>query len=161
ATMSAQPSFVIPNTIVGNGYTSTLSLANVANAPGDMTVSFGGYSRSLHMNANSATRVSVADFLQIPGTPQRSDAIRIDSSQPIVAAVDIENAVAVASIVSRPAATDVWYPNVVQGNGLSTVLSIATGATDASVIVDVYPSTGGTPHSAIITVKANQQISKG
>jgi hypothetical protein len=161
ATMSAQPSFVIPNTVVGNDYTSTLSLANVANAPADMTVSFGGYSRSLHMDANSATRVSVADFLQIPGTAQRSDAIRIDSSQPIVAAVDVANAVAVASMVSRPAATDVWYPNVAQGSGLSTVLSIATGATDANVMVEVYPSTGGTPQSTIITVKANQQISKG
>jgi hypothetical protein len=159
-TGSGQTSFVIPGGVVGGGYITTLSLANLSAGAADVTVSFVGNSKQVHINANSATSLSLADFLQIPVTPVRSDAVRVDSTQPVIAVVDIENTIAVVSLESRPAVTDAWFPNVAEGNGLSTMLSIATGATAANVTVEVYPSTGGTPQSATITVKGNQQVSK-
>jgi hypothetical protein len=157
---SAQTSFVIPYGVIGAGYVTTLSVTNLSDLAGDATISFAGVSKVIHVKQNSAMALSLADFLQIPITSMRSDAVRIDSSQPLLAVVDVQDPVALVSLGTRPAATDMWFPEVLQGNGLFTELTLASGAKAANVTVEVYSSVGGTPRTVTFTLNANQQTSK-
>ena len=157
---SAQTSLVIPTAITGSGYVTTLSLVNLSATAADAAISFAGGSRTVHLDANSAMRVPLANLLLLPVTTVLSDAVRIVSSQALLAVEDIESPLAVVSLSARPAAADVRFPHVAQGNGLFTGLAIATGAKPANVTVEVFSAAGGPPLSATFTMNANQQISK-
>jgi hypothetical protein len=160
AVSAAQTSLVIPAAVTGGGYATTLYLANPTGNAADATISYAGRSLSVHPGPNSATVMSLGDLLQIPNTTLRNDAVRITSTQPLLASLDIEDANAVVSLSAPPAKTDVVFPTVTQGNGLFTGLAVATGGADTSVTVEAYPPTGGSPVSTTIILKANQQMSQ-
>src|SRR5439155_25943405 len=86
---SAQTSLVIPTAITGSGYVTTLSLVNLSATAADAAISFAGGSRTVHLDANSAMRVPLANLLLLPVTTVLSDAVRIVSSQALLAVEDI------------------------------------------------------------------------
>ena len=164
---AAQSAMVIPNGVTGAGYVTTLALANTGVAGVDVTVSFAGFSRILRLESNTATRISLADFLQIPVVQIRSGAVRVNvagtifgTRSSLVGVVDIQSLDEVVSLGSRPASTDSWFAHVAHGNGLFTGLALATGSVAATITVDVYPADGGAPKSATFTLGANQQTAK-
>jgi len=161
-----QSSFVIPDAVTGAGYTTVLALANIGSLAVDAQVSFGGISKSVHLNANAATRVSLSDLLQFPSSDLRTGAVRVDVSgifgghASLLGVADIQNAWSATPIGVRPASTDIWFPHVANGNGMYTGLAIATGSTATTVSIDVYLPNGGAPQSATINLGPNQQIAK-
>jgi hypothetical protein len=164
---SRQLSMAIPAAVTGPGYVSWLTLANVTSLGLEATVYFAGFSRVIHFEPNSSLRVPLADWLQIPGDATRTGAVRVDSGATvfgprasIVGAVDIETPVEMVSISSRPPTTEFLFTQVMQGNGFYTALCIATGATPATVTVDVYANGDDPPQSATLMLAANQQVDK-
>ena len=78
----------------------------------------------------------------------------------IVGVLDIENGNGLVTMGARPAAAEFAFPHVANGNGLFTGLAIATGGNAANITIEVYPSAGGTPKSATITLGPNQQLGR-
>ncbi len=166
---SAQSSLIIPDGVTGEGYTTILSLANVTNAMVEARpFRLAGRRRLSALAPNAGLRVSLADLLQLPAGSMVSDAVRVSATAPLIGTpsaallgvVDIENPTGLVSIGAPPAATDVVFPQVANGNGLFTGLCIVTGNLAATVTIDVYDPNGDTPKSATFTVGANQQIAR-
>src|SRR4029079_649429 len=65
STSEGQSALVFPNAIVGSGYSSVLSVANVLSLAQDITVTFGTTTATLRLEGNSATRVSIGDLLHL------------------------------------------------------------------------------------------------
>ncbi len=163
----AQASLVIPNGVTGQGYVTILTVANVLSMAVDTTLSFGGVSKQLRLEANSAQRISLADFLQIPSTAIRTDAVRLSAAsmvfgaQPaLVGVVDIESVDEIVSLGARPASVDFLFAHVAHGNGLFTGLAIASGNAPATITLDIYPASGQSPKSVTFTMQPNQQLAK-
>jgi hypothetical protein len=157
----AQSTLVFPDAAVGSGYNSILLLANATASPIDLAIttplSTTAFAR--HMGPNETTQFSIASF----GSPQNlfiAGAVRITSTGPLVGVLDIQSQTDPVTIGARPAATDFSFPQVANGNGLFTGLALATGDSAASITINVYAPSGGTPKSATITLGANQQLSK-
>lgn len=81
-------------------------------------------------------------------------------SRPIVGVLDIENESGSVTIGARPAATEFAFPHVANGNGLFTGLALATGASAATITIEVYGPAGGSPKSGTITLGANEQFGR-
>ena len=131
--------------------------------PQTLTVTFGTSSGSLQLASNSATRLSIADFLHLPIDSLRTGAVRVfplssSGGASLIGVLDIENSTEGITMDARPAGSDFTFPNVANGNGYFTGLAFATGSAAAQQIrIDVYPQSGGTPVSTTISLDANQQ----
>jgi hypothetical protein len=156
----AQANYVFPHAVVGGGYTSTLTLANVGTSSEAVTYSFGGSSASVTLDANSSTRISVPSTASLSTGAITGFASGAFTTPTIVGVLDIENATDPVTIGLRPAATDFVFPHVANGNGLFTGLALATGNSGARITIDVYDPSGNTSKSATITLTANQQLAK-
>jgi hypothetical protein len=161
----AQSALMFPYAAIGAGYSSTLTVANVGQAPQTLTVTFGTASASVQLGANSATRLSIADLLHLPVDSFRAGAVRVfpasgSGGASLVGVLDVENTVEGATIDARPAGTDFTFPNVANGNGYFTGLAFATGNAPAKITIDVYPQSGGTPLSMPFSLDANQEVAR-
>jgi hypothetical protein len=164
----AQGTVVFAYAIVGSGYDSTLSIANVHTAPQDVTVTLGAATATFQLAPNSAARYSLASLLQLPSGPITAGALRVaarpglfgSSSLSLVGVLDIENPTGQVTMGARPASVNTVFPHVAHGNGLFTGLALATGDASATITIEVYDAAGTTPRSTTITLGANQQTAK-
>ena len=164
----AQATLVFPYAVIGGGYNSILSIANLAALAQDVTVTFGSLTGTVHMEGNSATRVSIGELLQIPAGTKAAGLVRL-SEQPRpftgggpswVAVLDIENETGLVTTAARTAATSLVFPHVAHGNGLFTGLALASGNNAATITIEVYNAAGNTPKTATVRLDPNQQLAK-
>ena len=167
AASSGQITLVFPQGAMGAGYTSTLILANPAALPQSVSVAFGSSSATLQLEANSATRVSIANLLRLSPETLRTGAVVVTALSPpfgpprrVLGVLDIESPTSLVSIEARPPVTEAFFAQVAQGNGLFTGLCFATGSEAASITIEVYEAGGGTPKSATINLAANSQLAR-
>jgi hypothetical protein len=151
---------VFPHALAGDGYTSTLTLANVGREIQNLTVTFGGSTTTLELQPNEASSVSIASLLQTGSGAVTVTAAPVVGQAAIVGVLDIESQNGLTTIGARPAASGFVFPYVANGDGLFTGLAFATGGGAASITIDVYPPGGGPPKSATITLDANQQLGR-
>ena len=164
----AQSSLVFPAAVVGGGYASILTVANIGTVPADLTVAFGSASASLRVNTNTATQISIASLLGLSADSAQTGAVRVTSTLPIgsagssssvVGVLDIETQTGTATIAAHPAATDFTFGNVDNGGGLFTGLAFADGNAAAQISIDVHPPNGEKPASTTINIGENQNLS--
>jgi hypothetical protein len=168
AISDALSTLVFPHAVVGAGYTSILTLANVTNMPLDLMINLGAASQGLRIEANSTVRLPVADFLQISTDTGRAGALRVTGSVPVfggsmgtlVGVLDIENSTGVVTMGARTAATEFLFPHVAHGPGLFTGLCFTTGDRTATITIEIYEPGGGTPKSRTTTLEAHQQLGR-
>ena len=118
----AQSVLAFPYAAIGGGYVSTLTVANMGTVPQTLTVTFGTSSGSLQLASNSATRLSIADFLHLPIDSLRTGAVRVfplssSGGASLIGVLDIENSTEGITMDARPAGSDFTFPNVANGNG--------------------------------------------
>ena len=161
-----QSTLTFPHAVVGGGYTSWVTIANLARSPRTVQLSFVGESKSLQLAGGGSTRVSIASFLGISGDQIQTDAVRIaavfvfGSSASLVGVIDIESADSVVTLAPVGAATDILFPHVAHGNGFFTGIALAAGALKTKVTIKVFPASGGTPKMGRIVVGSNGQIAR-
>ena len=158
---AAQTSLVFPDAVVGDVYSSTLTLANVAGVPHNLSISFAGTSVTTRIEANGTLRLPIGRAAAMAG------AVRVDvgsifgSDAPsLVGVLDIDNGADPVTMGARPAAMDFLFPQVANGDGLFTGLALATGDNAAMITIEVYGANGGPPQSATVTLDANQQLAR-
>ncbi len=162
----AQGGLVFPYAVIGGGYTSTLTIANVSRLQQSLTITFGSSSASLKIDSNASARISIADLFQLSTDAIRTGAVRVSGGSPfgstaaLLGVLDIENPSDAVTLGARAAAPDFTFPYVANGSGLFTGLAFATGNAPAQIAIDVYGPNGGSPASQTITVDSNQQISR-
>ena len=165
STSEGQPTLVFPNAIAGSGYSSVLLVANVLSLAQDIAVTLGTTTATLHLEGNSATRVSIGDLLHLPPATMTTGALRVvagpglfsGAGPALIGVLDVENAKGLLTFGARPDATNMIFPHVAHGNGVFTALALASGNNRASVTIEVYEAAGGTPRTATVTLEANQQ----
>jgi hypothetical protein len=159
STSDAQTGLVFPYAIAGDGYSSVLLVANALNAAQDVTVTLGTATAAIHLEGNSGLRVPVRELLQLPSDTITSGAVRIvaSSGAALIGVLDIENASGLVTMGARAAATSIIFPHVAHGNGLFTGLALAAGSGGASITIEVYAPTGGTPRTTTVALQGNQQ----
>ena len=81
STSEGQSALVFPNAIAGSGYSSVLSVANVLSLAQDIAVTLGTTTATLHLEGNSATRVSIGDLLHLPPATITIGALRVAAGQ--------------------------------------------------------------------------------
>jgi hypothetical protein len=167
AVSDALPTLVFPHAVVGAGYTSFVTLANVTSTPLDLIFTYGAASRTLRLESNSTVRLSVADFLQIPTDTIRVEALRVSgqvffgsSTRTLVGVLDIENETGAVTMGARPAATEFLFPHVAHGPGLFTGLCFTTNSSAATITIEIYEAAGGTPKTRTLTLGPNQQLGR-
>jgi hypothetical protein len=161
----ASPELVFPHAVVGGGYTSMLTLANVASVAQSVAVVWGNSSATVSLEPNTTMRVSIAELLHLPAGPLQAASLRVSTQmlfpvQSLVGVLDIENETGLVTIGARPASTDFSFPHVAQGDGLFTGLCFSAGERGASITIQVYPAAGGTPKIATITLGPYQQLGR-
>lgn len=154
---AGQVTLVFPQAVMGGGYTSTLTLANIG-GNGQVRLTFPGVDSIQSLAANTTAR--------IPMTSQAGNvtvgaltASATDGSS-LVGVLDIENETGLVTIGARPAATEFAFPHVANGNGLFTGLAFAAGNSTARLTIEIFEPPGGAPKSATITLGANQQLAR-
>ena len=161
-----QSTLTFPHAVVGGGYSSWVTIANVAGSPRTVQISFVGASKSLQLAGGGSIRVSIASFLGISGNQIQTDAVRIaagsvfGSSSSLVGVIDIESTGSVVTLAPVEAATDILFPHVAHGNGFYTGIALAAGAAEATVTIEVFPASGGTPKTGTVVVASNGQIAR-
>jgi hypothetical protein len=160
-----QANLVFPHAVVVNGYTSTVTLANPGVTAETVTVGFGASVATIRLEPNALIRTSIAGLLQSGTRTDGVGAVTVSATtalgQPaVVGILDIENETGLVTMGARPSSTEFTFPHVANGNGLFTGLAFATGANPASVTIEVYEPSGGSPKSATITLGANQQLAR-
>jgi hypothetical protein len=162
----AQSTMVFPHAVIGAGYNSMLTMANVGSTAQNVTITCGSSTQTLTLDPNATTRISIATFLQQSTDIIRVGAVYVTASAPfgstksLVGVLDIENESGLVTMGARPAATEFSFPHVAHGNGLFTGLAFATGSTAARITIEIYEPAGGTPKSATITLDPNQQLGR-
>ncbi len=158
---AAQTSLVFPDAVVGDVYSSTLTLANVAAVPHNISISFAGTSVTTRIEANGTLRMPIGRAAAMAGAV-RVDVGSIFGSDPpsLVGVLDIDNGADPVTMGARPAATDFLFPQIANGDGLFTGLALATGDNAAMITIEVYGANGGSPQSATVTLDANQQLAR-
>ena len=162
----ARGDLVFPYAVVGGGYTSTLTLANVSRVQQSLTITFGSSPATLKIDSNASARISLTDLFQLSIDAVRTDSVRISGGSPfgstsaLLGVLDIESPSDTVTLAARAAATDFTFPYVLNGSGLFTGLAFATGSAAAQIAIDVYGPNGGSPASQTIPVDSNQQISR-
>ena len=119
----------------------------------------------MRLAPNAATRVSLAALLEDSTNAIRAGAVTITATSlfgpsRIVGVLDIENQTGLVTVGAPPAAAEFVFPHVANGDGLFTGLAFATGSTAASITIEVYDRSGGTPKSVTITLDANQHLGR-
>lgn len=167
AVLDGQTTLVFPHAVIGGGYVSLLTLANLLNTWQDVTITCGASSANLRLDPNSTTRVSIAELLQLSTATIRTGAVRVvsrgsifGSSASLLGVLDIENQTGLVTMGARPARTEFAFPHVAHGNGLFTGLCFATGDRTTIITIEIYPPAGGTPKTATITMEPNQQLGR-
>jgi Matrixin/IPT/TIG domain len=154
---TGQVMLVFPQAVVGAGYTSTLTLANIG-GNAQVRVNFPGVDSIQSLAANTAARIpitrQVGNFAVGALTASATD------GSSIVGVLDIENETGLVTIGARPAATEFVFPHLANGNGLFTGLAFATGSSDARITIEIFEAAGGAPKSGTITLGANQQLAR-
>jgi hypothetical protein len=155
-----------PHGVVGGGYRSWVTLANTTGLSRNAVVSFDGQAGSVLVAGNGSTRFSLGEVLGLSGE-LRTGAVGVTISSifgpavaSVVGVIDIETDSSLVTLGGIRAATEVLFPHVAHGNGFFTGVAIAAGSSAATVTIDVFPASGGTPQSAMITVPANGQIAR-
>ena len=162
----AQATLVFPHAVMGAGYVSTLAVANVTGSPQTVTITCGSSMATLTLGANASARVSIASLLQVATESIRVCAVTATTSTPfsslasLVGVLDIENQTGLVTMGARPAATAFAFPHAANGNGLFTGLAFTTGSIAATITIEIYEPSGGTPKAATITLGANQQLGR-
>jgi hypothetical protein len=129
-------------------------------------VTFDGVTGSVQVAANGTSRFSLGVVLGLSETVLRTGAVQLTissifgSQASLVGVIDIETDSSLVTLGGISAATEVLFPHVAHGNGFFTGVAIAAGSSAATVTIDVFPASGGTPKSATITVPANGQIAR-
>jgi hypothetical protein len=154
---TGQVTLVFPQAVVGGGYASTLTLANIG-GNAQVRVNFPGVDSIQSLAANTATRIpmtsQVGNFAVGALTASATD------GSSIVGVLDIENETGLVTIGARPAATEFAFPHLANGNGLFTGLAFATGSSAATITIEIFEAAGGAPKSVTITLGANQQLAR-
>ena len=158
---AAQTALVFPDAVVGDVYSSTLTLANVTPVPHNVSISFGATSVTTRIEANGTLRIPM------PRSAAMAGAVRVDTGSlfgsdapSLIGVLDIDNGADPVTMGARPAATDFLFPQVANGDGLFTGLALAAGDTPAMITIEVYGANGGAPQSATVTLDANQQLAR-
>jgi hypothetical protein len=157
----AQPTLVFPNTFVGAGYSSVLTIANTGAAQQTVTIILGAFSTSVTINANAAISGSIANLLSVPQNALITGAVRISaSSASLIGVLDVQTQTDSAIVPAQPGATSYTLLNVINGNGFYTGLAFATGNAGALVRIDLYSPAGNLVASGTTSLAANEQLSK-
>jgi hypothetical protein len=161
----AQTSFVIPQAVVGGGYTSTLIVANVGSTVQNARMTFGAATAFFSVLPGTVARISLATLSQLDFSRMNVGAVTVAPNglfgQPsLIGILDIENNTGLVTIGARPAATDFAFPHVANGNGLFTGLALATGSSTASITIEVYDPSGTFKGSGRISLSPNQQLAQ-
>jgi hypothetical protein len=151
---AAQTSPVFPDAVAGTPYSSILTLVNVTGTAQDVSISFGGTTRTSAIDANAVVRIPLTSSTQV------ADAVRVTGQSSILGIVDIDNSGDPVTVGVRPAATDFLFPHIANGYGLFTGLAIVAGNTPATVTIEIYDSNGGPPKSSTITLSPGQQLAR-
>jgi hypothetical protein len=159
----AASALVFPHSVIGGGYTSSLMLANVSGTTQTFSVAGPGVqSAVIVLEPNRSIQVGIAQ--RISGVTVGAVTVNpvgiVPQPPGLVGVLDIENETGLVTIGARPASTTFAFPYVANGNGLFTGLALATGGNAASITVEIYDSTGGTPKSSTFTLGANQQLGR-
>lgn len=149
--------------IVGGGYTTTLTVANVGSGSGFVTVQFSDWIRRVQLAANSASIISLNDLF---GNPQEihTDAVRVSSGgllggqSKLFGSVDVQSATTLVSMGTRPLGTDWMFPQVAHGNGFFTGLALVNGNTETNVRIDIYTFRGESRISGTVHLTPNQHV---
>lgn len=164
---AAQSTLVFPHAVIGAGYVSMLTVANLTGVRQNLTITCGASTGTLSIDPNSTIRLSIADFLQLSTATLRTGAVRVSaSSNPfssnvaLIGTLDIENETGLVNMGARPASTESLFPHLAHGNGLFTGLCFATGDRAANITIEVYAAAGGAPKTATITLGPNEQLSR-
>ena len=78
----------------------------------------------------------------------------------ILGILDTESPTESVAITARPATTEIYLPQVANGNGLFTGLAIATGDRQTHVSLEVFEGQNGNVKRQNVTIEANQQIAR-
>ena len=78
----------------------------------------------------------------------------------LLGVLDIDNGSDPVTVGARPAASEFWFPQVANGDGLFTGLALASGDVPANITVEVYPASGGFPKSATVQLDHDQQSAR-
>jgi hypothetical protein len=149
---------VFPQAVVGGGYASTLTLANIG-GNAQVRVTFPGLDSIQSLPANTSARIPITSRVGDVVVGAVTAAAATEGSS-IVGVLDIENETGLVTIGARPAAMEFVFPHVANGNGLFTGLAFAAGNRTARVTIEVYEAGGGSPKSSTITLGANQQLAR-
>jgi len=156
----AQAMLVFPHSVIGAGYTSTLTLVNVSGTVQNVSIA---PDRIVRLDPNRSMRVPMTTAVVGPGP--HVAAIRVNAAAPfgqpsVVGVLDIENESGLVTMGARPAASEFAFPHLANGHGLFTGLAFATGDNDTRITIEIYEPTGGAPKSATITLGANRQLGR-
>ena len=157
----AQANTVFPDAVVGDGYSSILTIANTAALQQTLTVSLGTTNATLSINPNAVIRTSISDLLHISQNAVIAGALRVNAgSAPVFGVLDIVDSNDSAITPARSAASNFTLPNVANGNGFFTGLALASGSESANSTLEVHDAAGNLVGSATINLTANQQLSR-
>jgi hypothetical protein len=154
---TGQVTLVFPQAVVGAGYTSTLTLANIS-GNAQVRVNFPGVDSIQSLGANTVARIPITS--QVGNFAVGALTASATDGSSIVGVLDIENETGLVTIGARPAATEFVFPHLANGNGLFTGLAFATGSSAARITIEIFEAAGGAPKSVTITLGANQQLAR-
>src|SRR5262249_31709151 len=95
---AAETSPVFPDAVAGTPYSSILTLVNVTGAAQDVSISFGGTTRTSAVDANAVVRIPLTSSAQV------ADAVRVTGQGSILGVVDIDNGGDPVTVGAKPAA---------------------------------------------------------
>jgi Matrixin/IPT/TIG domain/Carboxypeptidase regulatory-like domain len=154
---TGQVTLVFPQAVVGAGYTSTLTLANIG-GNAQVRVNFPGVDSIQSLGANTVARIPITS--QVGNFAVGALTASATDGSSIVGVLDIENETGLVTIGARPAATEFVFPHLANGNGLFTGLAFATGSSAARITIEIFEAAGGAAKSVTITLGANQQLAR-
>ena len=160
-TSQAQSTLVFPDAIVGSGYSSVMTIANVGTTEQTATINFGNLTATLTIGANRAIRGSIADLLHVPQDATTAGAVRVTaSSASLTGVLDVQKDGDTAITPARSPQSVFTIPNTANGNGFFTGLAFASGNVPANITLEVYSATGKLVGSAGINLGSNGQLTK-
>jgi hypothetical protein len=156
---------IVPEVAAGNGYASSILLANPSSSPQDVTLSFGAGSRSVRVEPNSTMTLSVTELFDLDSSEFKEGSLKLAANHrpfgtALVAAIDIESPTDMVSMIPGPMKTTMLFSQAANSGGLFTGLALATGNETATITIDVYKASGGTPSSTQVVLGPNRQLAK-
>jgi Matrixin/IPT/TIG domain len=156
----ASPTLVFPQAVAGGGYRTTVFIANLSETAQAVAISY----KTNNVPTFGNVTVPANGMIPVPFPPLGSGmsvtAVQLSANAGVVAVLDIENDTGLVTIGARPAAKEFAFPHVANGNGLFTGLALATGASAASITIEVYDPSGALKGSGAINLSSNQQLAR-